>query len=306
MAEFIAAMDSQNNYTVGEHATRRVLAGDIEGVRARLVSALERLDYQVISENPLQARRPARKGVVRADFLDHARRLSISLRPSSDAATVATFDFAVTHGGCMFAGDRKTLESEADAVVALAAAPPAASLCRNCGTENLGDARFCRLCGVPGSASEPAELEVMRLTAGSRAALQEIVIGLLIAVGILAVTLPLILLATRPKVFNVGMAFLVFGELFGWWMALSGVWRLHRTLNRGGQPARQTHAVAAPPAFQPEHAAPEAALPPARARVSVTEGTTELLTPAPPAREPVAPRRERHDTNPFERVDTKQ
>ena len=42
---------------------------------------------------------------------------------------------------------------EADAVVALAAAPPAASVCGNCGTENAGDSRFCRLCGAPGAAT---------------------------------------------------------------------------------------------------------------------------------------------------------
>ena len=278
MAEFIAAMDTQNSNTVAEHLTRRVLAGDIEDVRARLVFALERLDYQVASEAPLQARRPARKGLVRADFLDHARRLQIGLRPSSNAA--------------------------ADAIVALAAAPPAASVCGQCGTENPGDARFCRLCGAPGAGSEPAELEVMRLTAGSRAALQEIAVGLAIALGILALTLPMILLATKPKVVNVGWAFLLIGELFGWWMTLSGVLRLHRTLNRKGPdaPARtlDSAAVSAPTL----HAEQAAQLPPARARVSVTEGTTELLAPA-PAREPVAARR-RPDTNPFGEVDSRQ
>jgi hypothetical protein len=303
MAEFIPAIDSQGNYTVGEHLTRRVVAGDIEDVRARLINALERLDYQVVSENPLQARRAARKGLVRADFLDHARRLSIGLRPSSGAATVATFDFAVTHGGCMFAGDNQTLEREADAVVALAASPPAASVCGNCGTENPGDARFCRLCGVPGAASEPAELEVMRLTAGSRCALQEIACGLGIALAVLAVTLPMILFAVRPKVVNIGWLLLAVGELFGWWMALAGLWRLHRTLNRKEKSSRQLRAQAAPQSFQTEQLH---ALPPAHARASVTEGTTELLAPTPHAREPVAAHRRRPDTNPFEEVDSRQ
>ena len=91
MSEFIVALDSQSNYTVGEHVVRRMLAGQIEDVRGRLVHALERLDYQVVSENPLLARRAARKGAVRADFLDYARKLAVSLRPSSAAATVATF-----------------------------------------------------------------------------------------------------------------------------------------------------------------------------------------------------------------------
>jgi hypothetical protein len=295
MAEFIVAMETQSSQTVCEHITRRAMSGDAEAVRPRLVAALERLGYQVLSENPLQARRAARKGIVRADFLDHARRLTVALRPSSEAATNVTFDFAVTHGGCMFKGDLKTLEREADAIVALAAAPPAESFCRNCGTEDPGDARFCRLCGAPGAAGEPAELEVARLTAGSRAALQEVVIGLVIAFGVLAFTLPMILLGTKPKIVNVGWLFLVIGQFFGWWMALYGVLRLHRTLNRPA-PARALPEQTPAPALDAAHTA---ALPPARPRASVTEGTTDLLTPVPHAREPVPVRRERADTNPF-------
>lgn len=292
MAQVIVAMESQSNYTVGEHVVRRMLAGDIEGVRGRLVYALERLDYQVVSENPVLARRAARKGHVRADFLDYARKLSVSLRPSSAAATVATFDFAVVHGGLMTDGDKKTLELEADAVIALAAAPPDAGFCRNCGTGNPGDARFCRLCGAPGTGSEPAELEVVRLTAGARASLQEVVVGLLIAVAILALTLPMIFFG-KPKLVNIGWVLLAVGQALAWWMTLYGVFRLYRTLNPKGERARQLRAAAFAPALHAEHPSHTSALPPAPARVSVTEGTTELLTPT--------PRRERPDTNPFER-----
>lgn len=296
MSEIILAMDAQSNYGVGEHAVRRIMAGDIETVRARLVYALERLGYQVVSESPLQARRAALKGIVRADFLEHARKLSISLRPSSASATVATFDFSVVHGGCMFAGDKKTLEREADAVIALAAAPPAASVCRSCGTENAGDARFCRLCGAPGAAGEPAELELMRLTAGSRAGFQEISIGLVVAVTILASSLPFILLGKTPKVVNVGWGLLILGQLFACWATVSGLLRLHRALNSKHSLASAPAAAAAPHAL---HTSETSALPPAPARASVTEGTTELLTTAPHAREPV-PARQRPDTNPFQ------
>lgn len=295
MAEFIAAMSSEGGYTVGEHSTRRVLPGDVEGARARLVAALERLGYEVVSESPLQARRAALKNVVRADFFDHARRLSVSLRQSSNAATVATFDFAVTHGGCMFAGDRQTLEREADAVVALALAPPDAGLCVSCGTENAADARFCRLCGAPGAGAEPAELEVLRLTAGSRAALQELSMGLLVALVVAAVTIPMILFGTTPKMIRAGWWFLVLGELFGLWATFSGMVRLRRTLKRGDARASQLRAPA-PPALPAERVA---SLQPAHARASVTEGTTELLAAPAPAREPVHARR-RPDTNPFE------
>ena len=62
MSEFIAvAGASGGNYGVGEYTTRRVMPGDVETVRARLVYALESLGYAVVSENPLQARRASRK-----------------------------------------------------------------------------------------------------------------------------------------------------------------------------------------------------------------------------------------------------
>ena len=171
MSEFIPALGSSGGggTCTAEYSTSRVLAGETEGARRRLIYALEALGYSVTSESPLQARRRRLKNVVAADFTEHARKLSVSLRPSSDTAVVATFDFEVKHGGCMTRGDLKTLEREADAIVALAAAPPASSLCRACGTENGGDAHFCRLCGAPSVAVVPAELEVLRLTAGSRA-----------------------------------------------------------------------------------------------------------------------------------------
>ena len=111
MSEFIAVMGgSGGNYSVGEHTTRRVMAGDVETVRARLVYALESLGYSVVSENPLQARRGKLKNIVGADFTEHARKLAVGLRQGGSAATQVTFDFAVTHGGCMTKGDLLTLE----------------------------------------------------------------------------------------------------------------------------------------------------------------------------------------------------
>ncbi len=299
MSEFIPALDGSGGggSCVGEHTTKRVLAGETEGARRRLVYALEALGYGVTSESPLQARRQKLKNLVAADFTDHARKLSVSLRPSSETAVVATFDFEVKHGGCMTRGDLKTLEREADAVVALAAAPPASSLCRACGTENVGDAHFCRLCGAPSAAVVPAELEVLRLTAGSRASLQEISIGLLIALATLAVTLPMIIFSVRPKVVNVGWIFLLIGEAFGWWMALYGMLRLHLTLNSRKRGARLA-GVEQSQTISQLHVLPSAettALPPA----SVTEGTTELLNAKAYAREKVPAPRHRGDTSPI-------
>jgi hypothetical protein len=297
MSEFIPAVSSSGGggTCVAEHSTRRVLAGETEGARRRLVYALEALGYSVTSESPLQARRRRLKDVVRADFTEHSRKLSVSLRPSSDTAVVATLDFEVKHGGCMTRGDLKTLEREADAIVALAAAPPASALCRACGTENAGDAHFCRLCGVPSAAGVPAELEVLRLTAGSRASLQEITTGLLIALVALAVSVPMILFGNAKGV-KMGWIFLAMGETFGWLMTLYGILRLHLTLNSRKRCARLAGVELTQSIPQALPDARTTALPPA----SVTEGTTELLGGAHAyAREKVHATRHRGDTSPI-------
>lgn len=291
MSEFIAVMGgSGDEYTVSEHTTTRVLTGEPEAVRARLVYGLESLGYAVTSDSPLLARRPRRKDILRADFTDHPRRLSVGLRQVGSAATQVTFDFAVSHGGFSTKGDLLTLEREADAVVALAQTPPATGPCLSCGTENGGDARFCRLCGAPTSTGAPAELEVLRLTASSRAGLQEFVCGALIAALAFAVGLALILLSVRPKPVNIGWGILVIGQIIGWWIMLYGMVRINRALkSKAGLSASP---VAAPAQLAPPR---ETALPPAH--ISVTEGTTELLGSIP--REKVPARRGHSDTGPM-------
>ncbi|HEX7313796.1 MAG TPA: zinc ribbon domain-containing protein [Pyrinomonadaceae bacterium] len=294
MSEFIPAMDASGGAYVGEHSVKRVLAGDIESVRRRLAGGLEALGYTVLSENPLQARREKLKDCLRADFTDHQRRLAVLLRPSSETATTAVFDFTVVHAGLMTKGDRRTLEREVEAIIALAEAPGATAACRSCGTENGEGGRFCRLCGAPNEAGVPAELEVLRLTAASRAGLQEVVCGVVIALLSLAGALALILLSVKPKVVNLGWGILVIGQIIGWWMALYGMVRIHRGLNREPD-AKPLPAVPAVTTQLPH--ARDAALPPAH--FSVTEGTTELLGSVPREREKVPVRREHSDTSPI-------
>lgn len=292
MSELIPAMDASGGAYVGEHSIKRVLAGDIESVRHRLAGGLEALGYIVLSENPLQARREQLKDCIRADFTEHQRRLAVLLRPSSETATTAVFDFTVVHAGLMTKGDRRTLEREVDAIIALAEAPGATGVCRSCGTENGEGGRFCRLCGAPNEAGAPAELEMLRLTAAARGGLQEIVCGLGIALLALAAALALILLG-RPKAVNAGWVILIIGQVIGWWMALYGMARIHRTLNREPD-AKLYPAVVVPPTLPHARAA---ALPPAH--FSVTEGTTELLGNIPREREKVQARREHSDTSPI-------
>ncbi|HEX7174479.1 MAG TPA: zinc ribbon domain-containing protein [Pyrinomonadaceae bacterium] len=282
----------------GEHTCRRVLLGEVEDVRARLIRALERLDYRLLNEQqPLLARRAARKEIISADMLDVARTLAINLKPSGTAATLAIFDITVVHGQPwgMGKGDRHTLELEIDALVALAAAPDEQSACALCGTENSGGARFCRSCGAPNNFREPAEVELMRLEAGARAAHQEHVFGFLIMLVVAVLALPLIIFSSN-KVAPIGWVVFAAGMLLGCLMTLYGVRRLHRTLNPKERKSGQT-TPAQPEAIPAPRAA---ALPPRSARTSVTEGTTELLHTEARERVEVRPRARGGNTDPIE------
>lgn len=299
MSEILLGTQTNAAHGSDEHTCKRVLAGDVEGVRRRLIGALERLDYRLLSEqSPLLAKRAARKGLVASDMLDHARTLAVGLKPSGPAATLATFDFSVMHGlaWSIGRGDRHTLELEADAIVALANMTDVSGPCPACGTENSGDARFCRSCGAPRLHDEPAELELARLDAGARASYLEIIIGIIIIFAQLALMLPLILYsASKGASANVWWFLLATGQLFGWWMTLYGVRRLRRALNpkdSAGDPSKFAQAQAMPA----RRVAAE--LPPAAARASVTEGTTELLGVEPRERVAVPLRRKGGDTDP--------
>jgi hypothetical protein len=295
MSEFIAVMGtSGNEHTVSEYTMRRMLTGEPEDMRARLVYALESLDYVVVSDNPIQARRARRRNIISADFTDHPRRLTVGLRQVGAAATQVTLDFAVTHGGWVTNGDMLTLEREADAILALATSPPASGLCLACGTENGGEARFCRLCGAPNTSGEPAELEVLRLTASSRAGLQEIVFGVCIVL-LAAAVFTLMTLLGRPKAAYAGFVLFIIGQVIGWWMALYGMLRIYRTLRP--KPVGRALPAADAAASRLPHAQ-TSALPPAH--FSVTEGTTELLGSKPREAEHIPLRRkEQGDTSPF-------
>lgn len=280
------------SHGVSEHTCRRVLTGAPEEARPRLVRALERLDYRLLSEqSPILARRAARKSLVAADMLDVARTLTVGLKPSGAGATLATFDITVVHGlpWELGDGDRHTLELEADAIVALTNLPELGAACASCGVENLAEARFCRGCGAPHVLGEPAELELVRLEAGARAAHQEHVFGLLIMLVTLLAAVPMILMLSRPGLVRAGWTLFTIGLLLGGWMLLYGVRRLHRTLNPKDE-ERRVLTPQTPPAIPPARAS---ALPPRPANFSVTEGTTELLggsEPRQPAHVPATPR----------------
>lgn len=273
--------------TVSDHDLTLAIPGDVESVRARLVKALQSLGYKILSEQPIQAKRGA-QGSARWDcslnVLDYPTTLIISLKQTNDVAAVATFNYEVKSYMSMTKGDRQTLAREAEAMAALATERLASSACSSCGTQVTDESHFCRRCGAP-LVTELAELEVLRLTRGSRSSYHNIFVGVVILLlALLTVLLILILSGGRivGPLLWVGMPLLVWGLL----AILQGTWQLHRTLNRTpsstvkAQPVLPSSITTALPSTTtaPSTTAPSttsALSPPSNA--SVTEGTTELL-----------------------------
>lgn len=284
MADFL----TDGSYTqTTEHDYRSVIAGDIESVRERLVYALERLGYRVISEQPLVAKRArGQASSCSFDVLKCVKSLTIGLKALNPTSTLVTFDYEILNS-FVTKGDRQTVEREAEAIAALAATRPASGSCPSCGTTYASDSRFCRGCGAPNVAVEPAEVEILRLTAGARVGHQSITGGIISMLVMLAIALPLIFLSSKgPKG---GTILLIVGETLALLWLFYGMWRLHRTLNPKQETKQISHAGGLPHALP---AAQTAALPP---HASVTEGTTELLNI--PERERVAVPLKPHKTD---------
>lgn len=274
------------------HTFSKALSGDVVHVRQRIVRALEEFNYVIVNEQPLSARRD---GSFSMNVLDCPLSVDISFRQSSPSSTTAILNYTIPLS-MITKGDRHTIEREGEAIVAFAAKSQVEKVCVICGTLNSEDSRFCRGCGVPCSEGLPAELEVMRLTAGARAGHQTIVAGLIIIIFVLLVIgLPLLLIPNiRHEAFWQGL--LILGQLAGWGVLSYGILRLHRTLN----PKNTREEVKALNDKRVEFVSEPAALPPQSAWSSITEGTTNLLddrrreTAATPVDRPVV------DTNEIE------
>lgn len=260
--------------TVSDHTVTLTLQGQLESVQPRMVEAVERLGYKVITEQPLHAKRPAR-GSARWDCsfeaMDYPRTLTIALKPLNDVATLATFSYEVKAASCMTGGDRLTLQREAEALSALTMQRFMLNLCAACGTEVTDDSRFCRRCGAVLEV-DVAELEVLRLNEGARRGHHNLVLGVIVL--LVALMLPLFLIwIDTTKAFRVVLLLTSLIGASGFFMLLQGIWQLHRTLN----PSEPRKLNAEP---VKTFAAPQTkALPARAAQFSVTEGTTELLGP---------------------------
>ena len=280
MSEFITKTSGSDEYLqLTEHNYRSVLAGDVESVRERLIYALENLDYRVINEQPLMAKRSSGVSSCSFDVLKCVKSLTIVLKPLNPTSTLAIFDYEILNS-FVTKGDLQTVEREAEAIIALAASRSVASACASCGTNNSSDSRFCRVCGTPNVAGDIKELEVLRLTAGARVGHQSIVGAVITSLIVAAIALPLIFLRSKgPKA---GLILLIIGELLTFCWLFYGMWTLHRTLN----PEKDSQRALPDIGRHPLSASQTTALPPQAIQPSVTEGTTELL--ATPERERVA------------------
>jgi hypothetical protein len=298
MAELIEEVDGSSGISRTEHALRSVLNSDIESVRQRLTHALDRVGYKVISEEPLYARRRARGWAAyycSANILEYPIKLSIGLKQLSPNVTLATFDYVVEHFGVVsFKGDQQTLKREAEAIIALATSGATSSVCTACRTKQIIEARFCRICGAPNVGGDPAELEVLRLTAGTRAGHHLITAGAIWSAVNLLIALLFIFSSAKAVGFATG--FLLTQVVAGLLILFWGVYYLYRTLNPDlSQPPILP--VSVPQAEFPKEAPTFLPSPP---QTSVTEGTTGLLLEKLKEREkePVFPKR--RDTSPIE------
>ncbi|HEX6183256.1 MAG TPA: zinc ribbon domain-containing protein [Pyrinomonadaceae bacterium] len=296
MADLVEEVDGSRGMSRTEHALRSVLNDDVESVRRRLIQVLDRLEYKVISEEPLYARRGARGRAAfycSADILEYPIKLTIGLKQLSPSATLATFDYTVEHfGSISFKGDQQTVRREAEAIIALAASGATTSVCAACGTGQTDDARFCRVCGAPSAGGAPAEIEVLRLTAGARAGQHLIMSGAVWAAVSLLCALPFILLSGKPA--GWAAVFLLTQVVAGLLLLFAGARRLTRTLN----PDSSQHPTL--PAGVPRAASlkePAPFLSPS-AQTYVTEGTTELLVQKGREREKEPVYRKGRDTSP--------
>ena len=297
MSDLVETIDGKRGLSRTEHALRSVLIGSVESVRPRLVQALEQMGYNVLTDAPLYARRRAR-GLARyylsANILEYPTEVTIGLREIGQDSTLATFDYVLEHpGGMSFKGDQHTLTREAEAIIAIAASDQSVSTCSSCGTAQASEGRFCRVCGAPTIISGPAELEILRITAESRAGHHLIASGAVISAGGAIAALAIALFAGSALGIPIAAMFGVI--VVGLLLVFFGIAKLSSALH-AGEPSKRIQfdkSTAEVAVLTPQ------ALPSSPA--SVTEGTTSLLSKTSDPREKQPALVKGPDTSPMDR-----
>lgn len=259
---------------------KKVLAGNINDVRLRLISSMESLGYDIIEEEPqIIGRRGAKSWATwygSADVLDYPMTLTVRLKALSSSSTRATFDYLIKHP-MLNKGEKNVVVQEARTIAAISKIQAIEKMCSVCETESTDDSRFCRRCGAP-LTGEQAELEVLRMTAEARAGNTSVVASTVTG-GITSILIILTLILSAIGVIQPKGLMILLG--FGGTAALTAVlcsafgWnRLNRALNK---PAEQPSPRMTGHFPQSLETGEFRELPPARHPASVTEGTTSLL-----------------------------
>lgn len=259
---------------------KKILAGNVADVRARIASVAESFGYDIIEDEPhIVARRGARgwgTWYASADVMDYPMTLTVRLKSLSENSTRATFDYVVKHP-MLNNSEKSIVVQEAAAIASLSKVQAIEKECSVCETESADDSKFCRKCGAP-LTSEQAEMEVLRMMAEIRAGKTSTVTSsILILISFLILVTAFALNSVellKPKVFlvlfslgGITLLFAMITSFFAW--------------HRSKRALEKTAATVLPPAF---YRAPETLvtgelreLPPRSAHASVTEGTTNLL-----------------------------
>ncbi len=275
----MANMNSGYSEQATEIYIKKVLAGNIENVRQRIIGAIEEIGYDIIEdESHIVARRSASgwgTWFASANVLDYAMTLTVRLKSVGESSTQAVFDYSVNHG-FLSKGEKEVVLQEAKTIVSLSKMQAIEKMCSVCETESTDDSKFCRKCGAP-LTSEQAELEVLRMMAETRAGKTSVVassVSMIFSVLIFILTFVLNnaelikpkLVVVLFAIGGIGVFISLMASLFGWN-------RLKRALEKTDTKSLTiTDFVPATVKTREFHA-----LPPHRVPASVTEGTTNLL-----------------------------
>lgn len=283
-AEFIPVMSGGGERSSFDHDVTRHVAGDTESLRLALADVLEEMNYRVLNETPLQARRSARSSAQSGcsqNVRDYQTSLEIGLKPTGASATRVTFAYTVkgVYSNYLSKGDRNTLTREAEAILATARARMAAAHCSACGADTAGSSRFCRQCGTPLTAEAPAEIEVLRLTSVTNASQKNISTGMVFFLMAVILALTLFFGSDDPVRFAkmvrvVGTISTALGSagilmiVFGWLKLRQAV---GQPIEQDSLPAPRRHGIEIADAPDTNE------LPPASIQHPITEATTDLL-----------------------------